>query len=134
MPSSSRNSRLACAGFAVLMLVGCAGSAPPLPVDTTSVNRSKSVSLADFSAADAQLSCEQIDQERQDIAATMKEANGRIEDNRTQNQVAGYLGAHLLLPLVATEGNQAEKDQIAQLYVRQDILIKLAATKGCRAT
>lgn len=116
-----------------LLATGCASSAPPLPDDTTSVNRAQTITLDAFSKEDAGLSCDQIAAERQGIDAQMREANGKIEDNRTQNQVAGYFGSMLLVPLAATEGNQAEKDQIKQLYGRQDTLIKLATVKGCKA-
>lgn len=132
VPSSSRNKRRAALALMALSLGGCAASAPSLPPDTTSVNRTQSITLDAFSPEDAALPCEQIAAQRQDIDRQMRGANGKIEENRTQNQVAGYLGAQLLLPLVATESNQAEKDQIKALYVRQDTLIKLAAVKGCR--
>jgi hypothetical protein len=133
VPSPSSKPRLALAGLGLLMVAGCAASAPSLPADTTSVNRVQSVSLDTFSKEDAAMSCDQIAAERRDIDRQKQEANGRIEDNRTQNQVAGYFGAQLLLPLLATEGNQAEKDAITRLYGRRDTLIKLSAVKGCKA-
>ncbi|MDR3439784.1 hypothetical protein [Telmatospirillum sp.] len=132
VPSSSRSK---VGGMAVLMavlLAACASSAPPLPVDTTSVNRVQSIGMDAFSKEDAALSCDRIAAERRDIDAQMQAATGKIEDNRTQNQVAGYLGSQLLLPLLATDNNQAEKQQISQLYARRDVLIKLAAVKDCK--
>lgn len=134
VPSPSRNRRFAFVGVTVLLVAGCAASAPPLPADTTSINRTQSIALDAFSKQDAALSCDQIAVQLQDLDQQMREANGRIEGNRTQNQVAGYFGSLLFLPLlVATEGNQTEKDEITRLYGRRDTLIKLAAVKECKS-
>jgi len=54
-----------------------------------------------------------------------------IEGNRTQNQVAGYFGSLFIIPYVATNNNDAEKDKIAQLYQCRDTLIRLNAAKSC---
>lgn len=130
--SSSRNRRLAAVGVTVLLVAACASSAPPLPADTTSLNRTQSLSLDAFSKEDAARSCEQIAAERHEVESRMQEDNRRIEGNRTRNQVAGYFGALAVVPLVATEGNEAEREEITRLYGRQDTLIKLAAVKGCQ--
>lgn len=130
-PLRSRNSRTAIAAIACLLLACCAAPAPALPPDTTAVNRSHTVTLAEFSQTDQALSCEQIVIERRSIDAEMQAANGRIEANRTRNQVAGYFGALYIVPYVATEGNYAEKDEIARLYQRRDTLLKLGAVKAC---
>lgn len=116
---------------ALLLLSGCAASAPKLPPDTTSVNRARDLTIADFAETDRTMSCEAVADERRQISASLAAANGRIEANRTQNQVAGYFGALLIVPAIATEGNYAEKDEITRLYHRQDTLIQLAAMKGC---
>ena len=119
------------AALGLLLLTGCVGSAPELPPDTTSLNRTKSLSLADFSASDAAMSCDAINAERVANATAIQQANGPIEDNRTRNQVAGYLGALFLVPYLATDNNNAEKEQIRQLYSRHDTLITLAGVKHC---
>lgn len=129
---NSRNKRLGLLGLATLLVTGCAAPAPSLPTDTTSVNRTQSITLDAFSADDAAFSCEKIEMERQVIDQQMKAANGEIEGNRKPNQVAGYLGGLFIVPLVATESNQAEKDQITKLYTRKDTLIKLSAAKSCK--
>ncbi len=59
--------------------------------------------------------------------------NGKIEGNRTRNQIAGYFGALYLVPLVAMEANDPEKKDLVALYARRDVLIKLNTVKGCRA-
>jgi hypothetical protein len=130
--SSSRSSLLwAAAGLC--LLGGCAASAPPLPVDTTGLNRARELKLEEFTKEDASLSCDQIAGERHTLAADMRAANERIEANRKQNQVAGYFGALFLVPYVATEGNYAETDALTRHYARQDTLIPLATAKGCRS-
>src|SRR5258708_4939852 len=130
-PSRSSN-RSACLGaLAALALAGCAAWARARPPDTTSINRSRAVSLDEFNAADRALGCDDIAAERWQIAQSMQEANGRIEGNRTRNEVAGYFGTLFLLPYMATENNDAEKDQITHLYARQDTLIKLTGAHGC---
>jgi hypothetical protein len=127
----SRN-KLAPLGGLMLLLAGCATAAPDLPTDTTSVNRKQSVTLDSFSAEDRALSCDQIADERARTVAAREEAVGKIEGNRTRNQVAGYLGSAVALPIwLATDQNDAEKQQIVALYQRQDALSKLAVAKGC---
>lgn len=127
----SRANLIARTAFLSVVLAGCATSAPPLPPDTTSVNRTQSLTLDSFAKEDAALSCEQIGAERQQIDQSLRDANGRIEGNRTQNQVAGYFGALILVPLVATDNNDAEKAEITRIYGRRDMLIKLGGVKGC---
>jgi hypothetical protein len=128
---SSNDGALAAA--IALLLSGCAGDAPKLPPDTTSINRSHALTLEDFTVQDRTLTCDQIGEERSRIADKMQATNGRIEANRTRNQVAGYIGALTVVGWLATDNNDDEKDQIAKLYERQDTLIKLAAVKNCPA-
>jgi outer membrane murein-binding lipoprotein Lpp len=132
--SSSSSSGALAAAIASLLLAGCAASAPELPPDTTSVNRTHTATLDDFSQEDRALSCEQIGAERRHIADDMQAANGRIEANRTRNQVAGYVGALTGVGWLATDNNDDDKDQITKLYGRQDTLIKLAGVKNCPTT
>lgn len=130
-PLFSRNNWKVISLLGTVLISGCASSAPPLPVDTTSTNRTEIIGLDSFSRADAALSCDQIAAERQDIDNRIRMDNSQIESNRTQNQVAGYLGALFIVPLAATESNQPERDDITRLYGRRDTLIKLAAVKDC---
>jgi hypothetical protein len=89
------------------------------------------LTLDSFAKEDAALSCEQIGSERASVDAALRDANSKIEGNRTQNQVAGYFGSTLLLPLLATESNSDEKKEITRLYGRRDVLLKLGGVKGC---
>jgi hypothetical protein len=49
----------------------------------------------------------------------------------TRNQIAGYFAALYLVPIVATDSNSQEKKDIAKLYERRDVLIKLSVVKSC---
>ena len=129
MRSSSNKLPLAVLG---LLLAGCAGSTPPLPPDTTSVNRTRSVTLADFSPEDQAMSCTSIAAERDKIAADLRAANARIEGNRARDQTALYFGGVLAAPFIANT-NDPERAAVSDLYRRQDTLIKLAAVKACPA-
>lgn len=133
-PSFSKNSRRLGLPAAALLLAGCASSAPPLPPDTTGVTSTHHIALGDFAPADAALTCNQINDERHKITASMAAANKSIESNRSGNQTAAYIGA-VVTPLayLATEGNYADKDAVKELYSRQDTLIKLGALKACPA-
>ena len=125
------SSRVFLAILACFVLVSCAGSAPPLPEDTTATNRARSLSLSDFSSTDAATDCTAIRLERGQNNAKIEQDKKAIESNRRQNQVAGYLGTLLVVPLIATESNDAEKNDITTLQQRQDVLNKLAAVKQC---
>jgi hypothetical protein len=119
-------------GIVALLLGACSSSAPALPPDTTSVNSLQRLTLADFTPADAALTCEQIAAERAQIAAGLDAANADIQANRTRNQVAGYIGAAFIpLAYLATEGNYAEKDKVKALYGRNDTLVRLGGVKRC---
>jgi hypothetical protein len=116
---------------AALILSGCVASAPALPPDTTSANAATHAKLEDFSSADAALTCADINAEGASIESRMQADTGKVEGNRTRNQIAGYFGALYLVPLLAMEPNDPEKKDIAKLYARRDILIKLSVVKSC---
>jgi hypothetical protein len=133
---SSSNSRLGALALA-LLLAGCVGSAPDLPPDTTSLNHTTTLTLADFSESDAALSCAAITAERQKIDASMADANGRIEANRGRDQgvmfagtMLGVVGTAAAAPFVANT-NDSDRSEIAKLYQRRDTLLKLAEVKRC---
>lgn len=116
---------------AALILSGCVAPAPALPPDTTSENAASHAKLEDFSPADAAMSCSEIAAEGVSIESKMQADTGKVEANRTRNQIAGYFAALYLVPIVATEANSQEKKDIAKLYERRDVLIKLSVVKSC---
>ena len=133
MFSSNSGPRLA--AILALLLAGCASEAPPLPSDTTSVDRSRDLTLDDFTPQAQAMSCDDIGAERRQIADTMQTTNAAVDANRTRNQIAvGFVsfGGLVAAPaLLASESNDAEKDQLTKLYERRDTLIKLATLKHC---
>jgi hypothetical protein len=118
-----------------VLLSGCASEAPPLPPDTTSINRTHDLTLEDFTPEARGMNCDQIAEERRQIVAAMQDADDKIAGNRTRNQTAvGFVsfGGLIAAPaLLATDSNTNEKDTISALYQRQDTLIKLGALKHC---
>jgi hypothetical protein len=132
VPLPSPSSVVSLRTLLTLLLAGCATAAPPLPPDTTGVNSQHHLSLADFSTQDAAMSCVDIAAERSQITAQLHEANANIQANRTKNQVAGYIGVVAMpLALLATEGNDADKQALQKAYARQDTLIELGHVKAC---
>ena len=130
--SPSPTSTLPLHALFALVLTGCATVAPPLPPDTTSVNAEHHLSLADFPAQDAAMSCADVAAERTRITAQLDQANANIQANRTRKQVAGYIGVAVIpLALLATEGNDTDKAVVQKAYARQDTLIELGQIKRC---
>lgn len=117
------------------LVAGCSSDAPPLPPDTTSVDRTQQLSLSDFTPAAQAMTCDQIAVERATIAAEMQSANDQIASNRARNEtavgVADLTGVFGLPALLATDSDTSAKSQIALLYQRQDTLIKLGDLKHC---
>lgn len=114
-----------------MSLCACAGSAPSLPPDTTSVDRTRTLDLSSFNSNDASLSCAAIADERQTIATAIKETNNRISDDRVRDQVVTYF-----VPItgpVLNSTHEADRAEIKCLYARQDTLIQLGNVKKCPA-
>lgn len=117
--------------FLLSILTSCATSALTLPSDTTSINKEHDLAYSDFVSSDLALKCSAIQKEYDNNASIIHDENEVILANRKRNEVAGYFGALLIVPLAATESNSSEKATIAKLNKRQDILIKLMAFKRC---
>lgn len=117
------------AALAVLTCAACSTAAPPMPTDTTAVNRSTTLSLANFTPEDAALPCPAIARERARIGEHIMDAEAAIQGNHRTNQTALYLAGVLALPVVETNG--AEKELLMRGRQRMDVLAKLSAAKGC---
>jgi len=130
-----RFSKLLLSCLGTWFLVGCASEAPPLPADTTSVNRVRDLTLGDFTPEARAMSCDDIVADRHRIDDDMQKLNDTVNSNRSHNEtLVGFssFGGIVFAPLLlATESNDTEKGQIAQLYERRDTLIKLASLKHC---
>ncbi len=132
MRSSSLN-RLWAAGALALVVAcgGCSTSAPPLPVDTTGINRTAELTAADFSAEDHALSCEAVQSERTGLRRAMEQANADIRANSQSNQYATYFSAFLLPTALAAKTNEEEKNVLVRAQARIDTLNQLHAFKKC---
>ena len=116
------------------LVAGCALSAPPLPTDTTSINRARDLTIDDFTPEARAMNCDEIALERRKTADTMQAVTRTLDESRERNLVITRIGVLVFTPLLlAAENNSAEKDQISKLYERQDMLIKLATLKRCPA-
>ena len=128
MPSPSRNSLLLL--LVPVALAACGPSAPPLPPDTTSVNRTQELRREDFNAETLALSCDQLSAERRKVSQAIGRANKQIEASHGANQASAYLMG-LGIPSYIN-GNYTERTAIAQLYARQDQLIRLQTLQRCQ--
>lgn len=133
MRSFFRSRSLLAFGTAAL-LAACSTDAPPLPADTTSVNRAHDITLADFPPSDQALTCADIAAQQQQISTEMQADTTAIANNRERNQVAGYLSVWFILPAFAMESNDSERNDVNRLYGRRDTLRELADLKACPAT
>jgi hypothetical protein len=123
-PSSRGRGWLAASALA---LGACAAPAPSLPPEAGLVT-----TLSAPSAADAAKSCEDLAAEWRETHARGAEANAAIAANRGHNQAVGYVAAVLFPPLaLASEHNSAEKERLAELQARRDVLIGLARARSC---
>lgn len=128
MRLSSINRRIAAPFSLALLLVACATAAPPLPEQRSGVRP-----LESFTPEDAAKTCDDIRRNWQTTAKARDTVNRNIAANRTDNQVAGFIGVFFLPAAIATEGNYGDKDALVAIQARRDILIELARTKGCPA-
>ena len=110
---------------------GCSTSAPSLPPDTTSVNRTRTLSIDEFSAPDRAMSCQQVADEDGKIMHDMTVAESAIKSARVGNQAALYLSSFFLLPALAVRTHESEKDLLQRAPGRRDTLRNLARVKGC---
>jgi len=109
---------------------GCTRSAPDLPPDYGSVNASRQT-LASFPAHMRNLNCAQIASREADLEARNQKAEEIIKSNRTRNQVAGYLGALYLVPVVAIENDEDQKALLDKNQREVDQLKQLQRVKRC---
>jgi len=118
-------------------LAGCASPAPPLPPDTTSVDRVRTDTLADFSTADRALTCLDISAEKAETKDEINIAQGLIYSNQAPNEATlELLGpAFVVLPgLLPVRENERERADISADYARLDILIRLGKVKACKVS
>lgn len=132
MRSSSLNKQWAAGALALAVACGgCSTGAPPLPVDTTGVNRTTELKAADFSAEDRALSCEAILKERTGLRQAMEQANADIRVNGQNNQYATFFSAFLLPAILAAKSNEEEKNILVLAQARIDTLNQLHVFKKC---
>lgn len=123
--------------FLLLMMVvgfiaACATGARNLPLDYSSIDAKKRLSVDDFDVAAVELTCLQIDEELRILESDYALQAQDIKGKRYKNQVAGYLGAVFILPALLAIDNSAEvKVKIENINRAKDQLYKLRAFKKC---
>lgn len=121
--------RLCIAASLILLLAGCARSAPDLPDHRVGKSDEEVRLMLGISKSDLELSCTEISTAMNDLNAKIEENEQEIKGDRTQNQVAGYFGALFLFPALAADQNTDSKEQLDSLQVRKDQLIYLQQRK-----
>lgn len=133
-PLFTRIERVVLLALAFVVVPGCATSARDLPPIVTSPGDGNRVSLEDFDAATASLSCWEIEQELQSLSDAVVEHEQAIYQKRQQNQVAGYIGLVFFLPaLAATDNSEEEKRKLDDIYAAKDKLFTLQSIRKCPA-
>ncbi|MBL4907670.1 MAG: hypothetical protein JKX94_09495 [Sneathiella sp.] len=115
-----------------IFVVSCARSAPDLPPDTHGKSPEEAAILLNISDKDMALECLQIDKERKELSQIHSGQEAKIRSNRTNNQVAGYLGTFFLPAYLATKHNSAAKDKLDAIQIRFDQLYFLGHIKNCK--
>lgn len=115
----------------VIACGGCSTGAPPLPPDTTAVNRAAELKESDFSAEDGALSCTAIEKERINLRQAMEQANADIRSNSQSNQVAAYFSGFVLPVIMVAKTNEEEKNLLVRAQTRIDVLNKVYVFKKC---
>lgn len=108
----------------ILLLAGCARSAPSLP--------SSNASAANLSADEKAMTCELANERLGTNKLAAQKLEQEIASNRQSNQTAGYLAGALFPPLaLATESNSAEKIDLDRLQLERDRLYIVIRAKRC---
>ena len=111
---------------------GCATSARDLPQDYSSVDARKRLSLDDFDPKTVTMTCQETEDELEDLNNVIASQEQDISSKRHGNQVAGYIGAVFFLPaLLATDNSVEAKKKIDDINRALDKLYMLQAYKKC---
>ncbi len=118
--------------IAIITASGCARNAPELPPETSTIEATKVTNYYQLTEDDNRLNCAQIIEEKAALESQVLTLEGKIKENRTQNQVAGYVGLVLFFPaLAATNSNREAKKGLDSLQFRSDQLNYLHNSKNC---
>lgn len=115
----------------LVVLIGCAGGAPPLPPDTMSVDSVRRSTTADFVPADLALSCRQIALQRSQNYDAIELDLHAAQQISPNNEAAMYAGGFFPPAYLFVKDDKPINDQVQLLYGRNDTLVKLAAVKSC---
>jgi hypothetical protein len=119
----------------LVVLGACARAAPELPPAYGEKGAPELPKLESMGAADASMSCDAIELERESVRSEMKELEATIVSTHDQNQAIGYAASAFFPPLVlAADHHLKATEQLDEKQQRLDRLILLDRLKACRAT
>ena len=131
LPNRASKAAIVSLFFMTVALTACARPAPELPPDYGSVNTGKTLTADQFTSADLNLSCPQINQEQLQLTEEAGRMTGVIADSKGYNEAIGILGALFIVPALAADQNDGEKKRLDEIQVRWDTLIALRRFKTC---
>lgn len=116
----------------LLVAVGCARSAPPLPPDYVSDPNALASALEKVPPEIKKLDCEQINAEIENLTKQDQRLEEKIQSKRGKNQTVGYIAAVLFLPaILAAENDEGSKSLLDENQVRRDNLIVAFRGNAC---
>lgn len=108
----------------ILILAACARSAPELP-DAKRLNAIAQTSQHISS------DCPSILNKISGLESEKRQLESIIENNRGKNQSALYFSAFFIIPIVAVENNNSEKEQLDKIQNQLDELRAVGNNKFC---
>lgn len=113
---------------AVMVISGCSRGAPTLP----SVNqRPQPEPIVQKTPTELSEQCEKYNSRLSRLRQEEDTLNWQIKGDRGKNQVAGYLGAFLILPYLATEHHPQEKARLDAIQIERDGIYQEMKARRC---
>jgi hypothetical protein len=117
------------------LVAGCSKNALELPHDYSSIDATEKLYVEDFDVKIARLSCSEINKELKILESANKANAQTIQNNRSKNQAATYIGSILFLPAyLGLDNDSNAKEKIDTINNAKDELYKLQILKNCSAS
>ncbi|MBO0334091.1 hypothetical protein J0X12_10720 [Sneathiella sp. CAU 1612] len=116
----------------LLLLVGCARSAPDLPISRANKSDAEIIKTLNIDEDDLSKVCEELDSELTKVNEAIEDNELVIKGDRVKNQIVGYLGALFIFPAFGADNNDEAKENLSNLQFRKDQLYYLKSRKSCK--
>ena len=120
------------AALTLLLLFGCARSAPDLPASRVNKSDAEIINSLNINESDLSKACIELDTELAKVNEAIEDNELVIKGDRKKNQIVGYLGALFIFPAIAAENNDEAKENLETLQARKDQLYYLKSRKTCK--